>query len=108
MSFVASPLMQTFSMALVMYGSTLVRLMDSPGSAWLVRASRFRALRSLGKYSYAMYLFHYFVGLILVGAFARAYQGPYLVAQLMFWTCTLGVTYGLAWVSWQIPSSARR
>jgi peptidoglycan/LPS O-acetylase OafA/YrhL len=101
----AHPLMQTlgFSLLCVVYGALLVRVATArPGSPW-ARAFEIRWLRSFGKYSYSMYLFHFFVGLMVVQVFPPgARPERYLVVQGVFWALAIGTTWGLAWLSWQV------
>jgi peptidoglycan/LPS O-acetylase OafA/YrhL len=101
----AHPLMQTlgFSLLCVLYGALLVRVATAaPGSAW-ARVFEVSWLRSFGKYSYSMYLFHFFVGLMVVQVFPPgARPDQYLMVQVVFWALAIGVTWGLAWLSWQV------
>jgi peptidoglycan/LPS O-acetylase OafA/YrhL len=64
-----------------------------------VSALRATWLRTFGKYSYALYVIHYFVhGMApaLVSHFSPA------VFALLFIILGIGVSYGAAWVSWRI------
>jgi peptidoglycan/LPS O-acetylase OafA/YrhL len=99
------PLMQTvgFTLLCVVYGALLVRVATAaPGSPW-ARIFEMRWLRSFGKYSYAMYLFHFFVALMALTVFAPgAHPDHYTLSQLWFWVISIGSTYGLARLSWVV------
>jgi peptidoglycan/LPS O-acetylase OafA/YrhL len=102
LGFLSGPLMQTvgFSALCVLYAALLVRVSAAPSGSLLARVFELPLLQSFGRYSYAMYLLHYFVALVVLSAFQKAYQGPYLWAQLQFWLCAIGITYGAARLTW--------
>jgi peptidoglycan/LPS O-acetylase OafA/YrhL len=64
------------------------------------------SLRSIGKYSYAMYVFHYPLHK-LVGAplIARLAPRPGVLVALAYVACVGLVSYGLAWLSWRLLES---
>jgi peptidoglycan/LPS O-acetylase OafA/YrhL len=102
------PLVQTLGLSLIAvnYGALLMMLLAHINSGcrsvrWL--SSRF--LRAMGKYSYAMYLFH-----MPVGAFVRdRFYGPTdlatvfgsrLPGQMIFFALAGTLTFALALISW--------
>jgi peptidoglycan/LPS O-acetylase OafA/YrhL len=99
------PLMQTlgFSLLCVVFGALLVVVATAPaGSSW-ARCFEARWLRSFGKYSYAMYLFHFFVAMLALTVVAPgAHPRHYVAAQLGFWALAIGATYALARLSWVV------
>jgi peptidoglycan/LPS O-acetylase OafA/YrhL len=105
LSYNEHPLLQTlgFSLLCVVYGALLVWVATAPAGSLRARAFEMRWLRSLGKYSYAMYLFHFFVGLLVVNVFAPGrHPDRYVAAQLAFWALVLGATWVLARLSWAL------
>ncbi len=103
LAFVGHPAMQTvgFSLLCLLYGALMIWVLSSPAGTLRARLFEMAWLRSFGKYSYAMYLFHFFVGLMALNLFAPGrYPDHYVPAQLFFWTLSLGITYGLARLSW--------
>lgn len=99
----SAPLMQTigFTLLCVIYGSLLVRVLMAPTGAPFARVFEVGWLRSFGTYSYAMYLFHFFVGILAVSLFTPGnHPGWFIPAQIGFWLLAIGVTWLLAWASW--------
>ncbi len=97
------PLMQTvgFSLLCLLWGSALVAVVTAPAGGWLARTFETGALRSLGKYSYACYLFHLPVGIAIGMWFPRdPFAWHFVLSQFAFWAVTIGVVYGLARLSW--------
>lgn len=82
-------------------------LMLTDGSTHLLRrVLNVPWLRSVGKYSYAIYLFHQIVGQVMSQA-VRHIQPPTLFgsalpAAAVFWLVSGFITFGLAWLSWQL------
>lgn len=88
--------------ALVLYGA----LAGANASGWAGRVLALAPLRSVGKYSYAMYVFHYplhrFVGVPLID---RVAPHPGVPVALGYVCCVTLVCYGLALASWQLLES---
>ncbi len=102
-SLVMDPLMQTlgYSALCLIWGSLLVLILVAPASARLAKGFEFGALRSLGQYSYGLYLLHLPVAITLgVAAPAAPFRRHFAIAQFAFWTLAIGGSYGLARLSW--------
>lgn len=88
----------------VMWGSVLVLALSAPP---VTRLFSWKGLTVLGKYSYALYLFHTTVGTLVKEHLFGPADWPrigrsLLVGQLLFHLLSGGITLGLAWVSWRI------
>ena len=97
------PLMQTLGYTLLcgIYGALLVWVLTAPTRAIRARFFEMAWLRSLGLYSYALYLLHFFVALMIVSVFAPAnFPEHFVMAQLFFWLLSIGTAYALARASW--------
>jgi len=97
------PLMQTigFSLLCALYGALLVQVLTAPTGSRRARIFETRWLRSFGTYSYAMYLFHFFIGFLAVSLFTPGdHPRFYIPAQIAFWILAIGVTWLLARASW--------
>jgi peptidoglycan/LPS O-acetylase OafA/YrhL len=98
-----APLMQTigFTLLCAIYGALLVQILTAPASSLLTRVFEIGWLRSFGQYSYAMYLFHFFVGILVVSVFTPGnHPGMFVPAQIAYWLLAIGVTWLLARASW--------
>lgn len=69
-----------------------------PWTSWL----KFQPLRRWGKISYGIYLYHPFVLLFVSQLTARLYHGHNHLISISFTLAKLGVTYLVAWISWQV------
>ena len=104
-----SPQMQEFgySSLALFFGALLVLAMRSKDRSPIARLFNSRALRFLGKYSYALYLFHY---PIKAWVRSRVWQGgPFpslfgsrLPAQLLFYVEASAPAIALAVLSWHL------
>jgi peptidoglycan/LPS O-acetylase OafA/YrhL len=103
LQFNSDPLMQTigFSLLCAIYGGLLVWVLTGPARSLRARIFEMGWLRSFGRYSYAMYLFHFFVGVMSLSLFTPGhYPHAFIPAQVVFWLLSIGVTYALARLSW--------
>ena len=103
LGFLGSPWIQTvgFSLLCALYGSLLVSVLTAPAGALRARCFEMRWLRNFGTYSYAMYLFHFFVGVLALSFFTPAnHPGWFPVAVPFYWLLAIGMTYALARLSW--------
>jgi peptidoglycan/LPS O-acetylase OafA/YrhL len=98
-----APLMQTigFTVLCMFYGALLVQVLATPAASRFGRIFEMGWLRSFGRYSYAMYLFHFFVGMLAVSVFTPGNHPRHFVpAQIASWLLAIGVTWLLARASW--------
>jgi peptidoglycan/LPS O-acetylase OafA/YrhL len=81
---------------------TGVAMTDGRTPSWLSRALRWRPLRSCGKYSYAMYVFHQLLHKLVSVPWIARHFGPQPSARVVFVAslATLVVSYALAFVSY--------
>lgn len=101
------PLMQTagYSAFALGYAALVALAAGGPAGSWLVRVFSTSALRMLGRYSYALYLFHVPVRRFIrdeyfpVASFPTALGSP-LPGQLLFYVAATAPALALAWVSW--------
>jgi peptidoglycan/LPS O-acetylase OafA/YrhL len=105
LTLLAHPLMQTvgYSLLAALYGFLIVYLLAAPESAL---ARRFEAawLVGLGKYSFAIYLFHSpALWITSVHLFdPRQYDWPFPVEQGVRYLCALSLSLAAAWLSWHV------
>ena len=81
---------------------TGVAMTDGPRPSWLSAALRWRVLRSCGKYSYAMYVFHEMLHKLLVQPWLSSHFGPLPPPRVVFAASVaiLLASYGLAVISY--------
>lgn len=103
------PLMQTagYTTLALGYAAVVALAAVGPADAWLVRAFSTSALQTLGRYSYALYLFH-----VPVRRFIRdeyfpvdsfpTWLGSPLPGQLLFYVAATAPALALAWASWHL------
>jgi len=103
LAWTGAPLIQSlgFTLLAVGWAALLARVMVAPpggGVVWLLES---RALLTLGKYSYALYLLH-----VLGGELGRAFfdpdawRGSFFVAQVGYWAAAIGCSLVLALGTW--------
>jgi peptidoglycan/LPS O-acetylase OafA/YrhL len=100
--YLQNPVMRTvgLSMLSLLYGTLLVLTLGADARSLLSRFLCWAPLRSIGRYSYALYLFHVFVGDVVRNLFDPVKPGWFLPAQLVYWTLAIGLTYAAALISW--------
>jgi len=112
------PEVQTVGLTVIaiFFGAILVRAVaasrrevDEPGAkrARLVRVFESRLLRSFGKYSYAMYLFHLPLRALVRDSTLSNKQlptigGTEIPAQVIFTVVCMTITYAAGWLSWNL------
>ncbi|MEZ0267096.1 MAG: acyltransferase family protein [Phycisphaerae bacterium] len=88
------------------FGGLVVACLAAPRTAKLSRVMSSAPMRTFGNYSYALYLFHFPVALILATyVFKPAHFGKFgtpLVGQAAFFVLATGVSLAAAWVSWNL------
>jgi peptidoglycan/LPS O-acetylase OafA/YrhL len=105
LSLTTRPLMASagFSLLCVLFGALLVSVLTAPPGALRARCFESRALRSLGKYSYALYLLHGPAGALVGVHFPWArLDGHRVLAQACFWLLAMGFAFALARLSWAV------
>ena len=103
LAFTGNPWMQTigFTLLCAVYGALLVQVVTAPPGSLRARCFEMGWLRSFGNYSYAMYLFHFFIGILALSVFTPgSYPRFFIPAQIAFWILAIGVTWLLARASW--------
>ncbi len=97
-----------FTLLAMFYAAVIFRCVENAGSRdWLCRAMRVRALRSVGKYSYGMYILHIPILLGLQGL-TRRYGESWLGSGHVLWAVALelivgfAAIYGCAFLSWNL------
>jgi peptidoglycan/LPS O-acetylase OafA/YrhL len=103
------PAMQTagYSAFVVLAGALLVNTLAAPRGSALARTLERAPLVALGRYSYALYLFHLPVraairDALLARGWPLTVAGSYLPAQLAFYAVATAATLALAWASWHL------
>jgi peptidoglycan/LPS O-acetylase OafA/YrhL len=103
----SDPVMSTIGFPLIAltFGALLVTVLTSPPKGRLERFFCNRSMRSWGKYSYGVYVFHY----LIIGAFTwffPLYQkelgGSRVPAVLLFAAIISVLSYSVAWLSYNI------
>ena len=105
----SEPVMQTagYSALALGYAGIVTLAAGGPADSWLDRFFRFSALRMLGRYSYALYLFHVPVRRFIrdeyfpVASFPTWLGSP-LPGQLLFYVAATAPALALAWISWHL------
>jgi peptidoglycan/LPS O-acetylase OafA/YrhL len=93
-----------YTLLTIMWGGLLIVLVLGNSRSFVHRAFSHRALRSAGKYSYAMYVLHPFI-IDVVGARFGRWRTPAtarLPEQLVYAALLLALSYAAARVSWAV------
>jgi peptidoglycan/LPS O-acetylase OafA/YrhL len=106
----ASPWVQTIGLTAiaVFFAALVVTTVAASGASRWGRALRAPSLRTFGKYSYALYIFHPLVVTVLEAAgwgasrFAGLGPGVQVGVHLTFAAFATLVTLGVAWLSWNL------
>jgi peptidoglycan/LPS O-acetylase OafA/YrhL len=95
-----------FSLLALLYGAMLVLVVKGDPGAELRRFFEMAFMRMLGKYSYALYLFHGPVGTLVKQVYepevAPLVMGSALPRVLLFTILTASLSLLVAWVSWNV------
>lgn len=96
-----------YSIATVFFTSSLYFLLIAHEGSLLARVFSARALRLLGKYSYAMYLFNWALTWVVHDYMFRPGHIPLLAGsklggQLLFTAAVTAVSLACAWISWHV------
>jgi peptidoglycan/LPS O-acetylase OafA/YrhL len=95
-----------FSLSSALFGSLLILAIAAPTATMAGRFWNWGLLRTFGKYSYGLYVFHYLMVFWLrrvfpTAAVTQATQSP-LVARLLFMFFAISVSLGVAVLSWHL------
>ncbi len=83
-------------------GALVWYMVTQPSTKWLCRVFANRLLVSIGKYSYAIYVFNKPI-IYGVAAFASGYLGKLpTLGALAYFVCVCWVCWIVAWVSWRL------
>jgi peptidoglycan/LPS O-acetylase OafA/YrhL len=90
-----------------LFASVLSLLLDSPAGSRLDRALSVPTLRFFGRYSYALYVFHHPVVLWMRETPLNVSRLPLILgsrlpAQALYFMTCLGISLGLALLSWHL------
>ncbi len=90
-----------------LFGALLVATLHAAPGSLLFRALTLGPLRTFGKYSYAMYVFHLLTAFVLMRTFlingwVDIHFGSQIPLNVIFSVVATATTLGLAWVSWQL------
>lgn len=93
----------------ILWGSSLVLTQTAGPSSLIAAVTGTRILRTFGKFSYSLYLFHGHLVILPEGMGYKIKQqwvpkvfGSVLPAQLLFLVITFAICLGLSWLSWNL------
>jgi peptidoglycan/LPS O-acetylase OafA/YrhL len=90
-----------------MFGAFIVLAVSMPSASpvhWFFASS---GMRTIGRYSYAMYVIHYAVGYLIashvtIAGWFPQVAGSSLLGQAMFVFAALSATFAASWLSWRL------
>jgi peptidoglycan/LPS O-acetylase OafA/YrhL len=89
------------------WGSSLVLVQTAAPSSWMAALTETRFLRTFGKYSYSLYLFHGHLAILPNGMGYKIKEqwipkvfGSELPAPLLYVVITFAICLGISWLSW--------
>jgi peptidoglycan/LPS O-acetylase OafA/YrhL len=96
-----------FTLVALMFGMVLVLVIAAKPGSLCHRAFSSKGMRTFGKYSYAMYLFHLPLRALVRDTILPAdrfpqFLGSRIPGQLLFFLLSTAITFVAAWLSWQL------
>ncbi len=93
----------------ILWGSSLVLTQTAAASSFISRITMTPFLRSFGKYSYSLYLFHGHLiilpvgmGYNMKGTWMPKVFGSVLPGELLWLIVAFAICFGLSWLSWHL------
>lgn len=101
-----TPVVAHVTLAPILFGAGVGYLLTCRADSWLVRGLSIKPLRAIGKYSYAMYVFHYIylpleVRWLPCSSFVRLVHDP-LLGLLAYYASAIGIAFGVAFLSYHL------
>ncbi len=96
-----------YTLLALVFGGVLLSAITTPSARPVGRLLQLGMLRTAGKYSYAMYLFHLPIGWLLfqrtdlAGSVGSVF-GSHLPGELVFTAVAFVPTFAIAWLSWRV------
>lgn len=101
-----TPVVAHVTLAPILFGTGVGYLLTCRADSWLVRGLSIKPLRAIGKYSYAMYVFHYIylpleVRWLPCSSFVRLVHDP-LLGLLAYYASAIGIAFCVAFLSYHL------
>jgi peptidoglycan/LPS O-acetylase OafA/YrhL len=90
-----------FTLLALFFGSMIVLTLAAPANSAWSKVMTSRVLRSFGKYSYALYVYHMVIAQMLKKTHLTALSPAWLSYTLVM-CCAALISYAIAWLSWHL------
>ena len=84
----------------VCFAGVVALSVDATNCSRFRRVLEKRGLRTIGKYSYALYVFHFLILFWTVRLLSPLSHGPGWAAKIIVVICVSAMSFGMAWLSW--------